>query len=485
MLRFPRPSAKPRPGTEENLDRTQIPGPDTPLGARIGRIVALGAPLLAGNMSQYLMRIIDLAMLGRLGTVTLAAASIGTMTTGVLFTLAWPNLLGAQAVTSRRFGRARSRGESTDHAGSVLGEAAVVALGTAGLALLLSTLVPGILRLLISDTAVRGQATEYVLTVRWGVLLMAVAAAHRGFLGAVHRTGVVMAATLVGNAANVFFNWLLIFGNLGFPALGIRGAALGTVAADGLAALILVSYARLAPALRDFALRTFALPRRTLVRTMIKVMAPPALQNSAALLIFLGFQSMVERISTEALAVTGLMFALFRINKTIVGGFANGAAILVGNALGAEAPESARKVVLAQQVLAAGIAVVVLAFIITAPGLVLALFGVEPGLRDLGYLGLRFFAPFFFVEVLGYSFEIVFTHNGWGRFVFASEASTNLLFILGLSALLIFGFNLGVIGAWTGFASYQLSHALILWAGFRSGRWLHVQLDGAAEEAHG
>ena len=473
------------PTTEETLDRTHIPGSDTPLATRVGRIVALGAPLLAGNMSQYLMRIIDLAMLGRLGTVTLAAASIGTMTTGVLFTLAWPNLLGAQAVTSRRFGRAASRGESAAHAGTVLGEASVVALGTAGIALVLSTLVPGILRLLISDLAVRGQAADYVMTVRWSVLLMAVAAAHRGFLGAVHRTGVVMAATVVGNAANVFFNWVLIFGNLGFPAMGIRGAALGTVAADALAAIILVSYARLAPALREFALRTLATPQRALVRTMIRVMAPPALQNSAALLVFLAFQSMVERISTEALAVTGLMFALFRINKTIVGGFANGAAILVGNALGADAPNAARKVVLAQQALAGGIAVLVLIFIVAAPGLVLALFGVEPGLHDLGYLGLRFFAPFFFVEVLGYSFEIVFTHNGWGRFVFASEATTNLLFILGLSALLVFGFGFGVLGAWTGFASYQLSHALVLWAGFRSGRWLDVQLDGAAEQAHG
>jgi Na+-driven multidrug efflux pump len=69
------------------------------------RILTLGAPLLAGNLATYLMKVVDLAMLGRLGTETLAAAGIATLTTGVLYTFVWPVSLGVQALGSRRYGR--------------------------------------------------------------------------------------------------------------------------------------------------------------------------------------------------------------------------------------------------------------------------------------------------------------------------------------------------------------------------------------------
>ena len=95
-------------------------------------------------------------------------------------------------------------------------------------------------------------------------------------------------------------------------------------------------------------------------------------------------------------------------------------------------------------------------------------------------VGLRFFAPFFLVEVLAYSLEIVFTHNGWGRYVLMSEAVTNLGGIVAITALAVFVFSWGHWGAWAGFATYQVGHAVILGYGLRSGRWLHA----AVEESH-
>jgi Na+-driven multidrug efflux pump len=186
---------------------------------------------------------------------------------------------------------------------------------------------------------------------------------------------------------------------------------------------------------------------------------------------------MVGTLSAVHLAVIHLVFSLFRINKTIVGGFARAAAILVGNALGRDDLEGAEGYMRAAVGLGVVVGTVIMTTILLFPEATAALFTNDADTIALGAQALRFFAVFFFVEVTAYSFEIVFTGNGWGRFVLASEFSTNIVFILGLSALLLFVLELGTYAVWSGFAVYQIAHAAILTGGYLSGRWKHVQLE--------
>jgi MATE family multidrug resistance protein len=123
------------------------------------------------------------------------------------------------------------------------------------------------------------------------------------------------------------------------------------------------------------------------------------------------------------------------------------------------------------------IAGTILLSVLLVPGLLVRIFSGEPEVLAVGIPALRFFAVFFFIEVLGYSFEIVFTGNGWGSYVLVSEFLTNVLFILGLTFLLTRVYGLGIYAAWLSFALYQVFHALILLRGYLSGRWLEVRLD--------
>jgi MATE family multidrug resistance protein len=189
------------------------------------------------------------------------------------------------------------------------------------------------------------------------------------------------------------------------------------------------------------------------------------------------FEAMVSRIGTVYLAVTHIVLSFFRINKTIVGGFAQGTAILVGNALGAERHRDAVRVMKACELLGALIGGILLLAALLVPGLLVRIFSGEPEVIAAGIPALRFFAIFFFIEVLGYSFEIVFTENGWGAYVLFSEFLTNVLFILGLTFLLTRVFAFGIYAAWLSFAIYQVMHALILFMGYLNGKWLKVRLD--------
>lgn len=81
------------------------------------------------------------------------------------------------------------------------------------------------------------------------------------------------------------------------------------------------------------------------------------------------------------------------------------------------------------------------------------------------------------VEALGYSFEMVFISNGYGRYVLASEFSTNVVFILGatIAARLLFP---GVIRyAWLAFGLYQVAHATIMVLGFARRTWVDAEVE--------
>jgi putative MATE family efflux protein len=435
--------------------------------------VVLGVPLLGGQLSHYLKEVADAAMVGRLGPVELGAIGIAIMFTGVMFVLVWPVSIGAQALTSRRFG---ARGEA-QHTGAGVDNALVVGAAAGVLSLAVSFLAAPLFGLILENEEVARIATVYIEVMRWGIPFLAVEMAFMGFLAGINRTGHIMVSNVASNVVNIVVSYVLIFGKLGFPALGVRGAAIGTVIAQALAAGYLLTVC-LGPGLRSrYGYLTFSTIRKDTMAAIAKAALPVAVQNGIALTVFLAYEAMVGTLSAVHLAVIHLVFSLFRINKTIVGGFARAAAILVGNALGRDDLEGAEGYMRAAVGLGVVVGTVIMTTILLFPEATAALFTNDADTIALGAQALRFFAVFFFVEVTAYSFEIVFTGNGWGRFVLASEFSTNIVFILGLSALLLFVLELGTYAVWSGFAVYQIAHAAILTGGYLSGRWKHVQLE--------
>ncbi|MEX2442887.1 MAG: MATE family efflux transporter [Alkalispirochaeta sp.] len=442
---------------------------DTPVTI-LRRILRIGAPLLAGNLSMYLYRLADSVMIGRLGVDALAGIAVATVYTAVHEMFIWPTALGTQAIASRRFGR-ENHDRRAPAVREVLPQAAyaglVAGIFAAGLSLFAGMLVP------LFAAAATEDAVGYVRISRLAFPAMGIAAGLRGYLAAVHRTRIIMIGIVFSNIANVALNAVFIFGLGPAPALGVRGAAIGTVAAHGLNALILTGAVLTTRIDREISLR----PSRAMVRRILEIGLPVAIQNAIAMAMILTYQWILGTIGAVFQAVTHVLFSTFRINKTLVGGFANGASILVGNALGRDEQDHARSVVRAQQMVAGTIGTIVFLFVSFFPQVVADLFSLTGSSRFVLAEGLRFFAPFFLIEVLAYSLEIIFTHNGWGRFVLVSEVSTNVLGILVVSSLAVFVFGWGYRGAWMGFAAYQLAHALILYGGLRSGRWVGVSVE--------
>jgi len=452
--------------------------------SHIRNIAGLGIPLLAGNFSHYLLQIADTAMVGRLGTAELASIALAGLFTGVLYCLVWPVSLGCQAIAARRFGRMEMETDVSDSSqqppGDVMDNAVFLGVGMGFGAVLLSFTARPLLRLLVKDDSLVAGALSYIRTIRWQLPFMGLVSAFTGFLAAVKRTKPVMIGTLAGNILNIGFNYVFIYGAFGLPSMGIRGAALGTVLAEGLSAVFFLAVTGRRETRTIYSCLRFKALGLPLMRDIIKVATPPMIQNSIAIGIFLAYESIVGRLGTAYLAVTHIVFSMFRINKTIVGGFARGSAILVGNLLGKRDREQAVCCAISCEILAAIIGFIIFAAALLFPRSITGIFTADPETVDLGVKAMRFFAPFFLVEILGYSFEIIFTSNGFGKLVLASEFSTNVLFILALSWLLTSLFHFGIYGAWLGFGLYQIVHAFILFAGFLSKRWLKTDVESGA-----
>jgi MATE family multidrug resistance protein len=243
--------------------------------------------------------------------------------------------------------------------------------------------------------------------------------------------------------------------------------------------LLAVAYRR--GYVKQYRLFTFRHLRGRLQRDIVNVAVNPAIQNIVALAIFMVYQTIIEDYSPVYLAATHTVFSYFRLNKTVIGGFARSAGILAGNALGRGDRDEAKRVMSSSGIIAAAVAVSVAVLTFFLRRTIGGFFSSDPATIGAIARGLTFFIPFFFIEALGYAFEMVFVSNGYGRWVLFSEFTNNVLFILLATLLVRYLFPDAITYAWFTFGTYQVGHAAMMIIAYLRGRWLDVEVDSEAE----
>lgn len=186
----------------------------------------LALPLIAGQLGQMLMGVVDTVMIGHVGVVPLAASTFANTLVMV------PLLFGIGLLTSISIRVSQGRGgKRYDEVKSAVRHGTWLA-GLLGLCSLL------ILACLIPALGWFGQPEEVVEAVPMYLLLVAcslvpgfITMAWKNFADALNRPWVPFWIMLAGVGLNVFLNWLFIFGNWGIPAYGLVGAGWATLAA--------------------------------------------------------------------------------------------------------------------------------------------------------------------------------------------------------------------------------------------------------------
>ena len=204
--------------------------------------LALALPIVVGQVSQMLIGLTDNFFIGRVGRAPLAAAAFTHGVFGIFYIVGIGLLLGAGVYAARDHG-------AGDEIGCAAwlrhGRALALAVGLSAFALLavLSTQLPRV-----------GQPPEVIAIVRPFFFLIAasfvpalVFQVQRQFAESLGRPWVPMLIILADVALNAVLNWILVFGHLGFPALGLIGSGWATLVARTAAVVALAAWLRLAP----------------------------------------------------------------------------------------------------------------------------------------------------------------------------------------------------------------------------------------------
>lgn len=299
--------------------------PDLPTSRKVW---ALAWPVVLTNLLQSLALTVDLIFVGALGPVALAATGVATQVFFVGMIVAAGLAAGATALVARAIG-------AGDKEGADRGTAAAIVLALAlSLPLIFVTyfLDAPLLRLLGADQTIVEQGGLVLRLLAFGIPgNMLVLAATGALTGAGDtRPGLVVGIGV--NVVNLVLDWLLIFGNLGFPELGLAGAGAATsiaYGAGGLAFLLLLWRGK-----RPVALGRGDLRIRDTMRRLLRVGTPAGVEALVLSLGFTAYLVLILRFGADALAAhqIGLRVQSFAFMPGF--GFSAAAGALVGQGLG-------------------------------------------------------------------------------------------------------------------------------------------------------
>lgn len=434
------------------------------------RVLRLAYPIVLGMTSFTLLSVVDTAMLGRLGAAPLAASGIASVLFfAVAFSIAGIGV-GVQTLTARRFGE---RNDSECGAVVDAGLALACLLGiplTAAAPWLARLLAP----ILSPDADVATLGDVYLHYRFYGALPMLANWVLRGFFAGIGETRHQMVASIVTTVANIVLDYVLIFGHVGFPAMGIAGAAIASSLASG-AGTVYLAWTALSPAHRrrfEVLKRPLTIRRWTcpIVRLSLPVAAQRALSNGSWLVFF----TVVSRIGTVELAATNVIRSVYNLTIMLGVGLGTASGALVGQQLGAGSPESAERLGWEATKLAALSMGTVGILFLACPSAILGVYTTDPAVIAAGRSPL--FLLGFIQAFAGISLVLAQSLQGAGNTRFVMLVELLVCGTLYLPVVYVLGLRtrLGLIGAWTGEFLYWTTMAVVMVRKFAHGGWKRI-----------
>ena len=423
-------------------------------------------PILISLVMEQMIGLTDTAFLGRVGEVELGASAIAIVYYMVLFMIGFGFSIGAQIIIGRRNGEGRFK-----DTGKVFWNGLYFVLGLSGIIILLSELfTPWMMKFMVSSPAIYAAALSYV---RWrlpGMVFAFCTAMFRAFYVGTTQTKTLTLNSIVMVLSNVVFNYILIFGKFGIPALGITGAAIGSSLAELVSLIFFIIYTRVGCDRRKYGLDKAARFEKDELKSMMPVCTWTMIQHTISISTWLIFFLYIEHLGERALAISNITRSVSGLIWVVLQAFSSTCSTLVSNIIGEGHQDKVPSLIKRILKLSYGIVSVMIILFCLFPEAIARIYTDIPDLITASVPAMVVMCSSYFLAVGGQVFFLAVSGTGSTKTAFRLELIALAIYMI-YCTVIIGIIKLDVAICWT--AEHVYSGALLIcsWWYIRSGRW--------------
>ncbi len=436
--------------------------------------VRVAWPAVLESFFVAIAGLIDTMMVATLGSYAVAAVGLTQQPKFVGLAVFFAINVAVSALVARRKGEQRQ-----DHANTILLTALLLTLILCTIVTVASLLLADpLMKLAGSNSDTHESAVTYFQIIMGGtffnVISLVINAAQRGS----GNTRIAMTTNVTSSIVNVLFNYLLIGGNLGFPKLGVAGAAiatvLGTVVACGMSVLSLfhknsyLSYAWMS--------KMHFRPRMESCKKIMKLGSNMFVENIAMRVGFLATALLAARLGTDAFAAHNVGMNVLGLGFSFADGMQVAAVALTGQSLGAGKKEQARKYGSICQHIGFGISVALSVILLAGGRWFYSLYFREEHIISMGLLICRFITVIVILQISQIIYGGCLRAGGDVRYTLVASLVSVTLIRTIVTLVFTLVVPLGLTGIWLGIFSDQMTRFLFMFFRFRQGKWVDIAM---------
>ena len=301
-----------------------------PLSYSYKDILKIALPLMVSNFFYTLIAITDIGFMKEIGVTEQAAIGYIALIYLVFFMIGFSYTKGTQILIAQKDGSRNFKA-----VGIILDNTIVELISTAlFLFLILTFFSYEILDFAIQDNDVLQASNEYLIIRKWGFFFSFIGSAMIAYYSGIGKTGVLATAIITMSITNIALNYILIFGKLGFPALGIKGAAYASNIAEFISMVILLSGIFMANRKATHRLFYFNIIKWRVIGRITKLSSPLVVQTVIGLGAWIVFFTLIEKMGSNELAASNIVKQLYTILGIPTFALASTTNTVIGNVVG-------------------------------------------------------------------------------------------------------------------------------------------------------
>lgn len=437
---------------------------------RSKKIFDLSYPIILGMLSQNLLNLVDIAMVGRLGSESIAATGISGM---ICFLIQAPILgvsSGVQAISARKKGEGK-----INETGHPLNTALIFSIVFGIVLTVLSlTIAPFIFSIVVDDIEVRKIGLKFFDARIISTIFVVMNYAFRGFFSAVDLPKVYMKTLVIMHGTNIILNYLLIYGKFGFPRLEAFGSGVATSISITIGTIIYFLYAKETSAKSGFLKK---LPSLNDFSNLCRISFPSGAELFVTMASVVAEYWLIGKIGTDELAGINILMNLLLVILLPAVGLGFTLATLSGQALGREDLKDSKA--WGFDILKAGLAgFLILAIpLLLFPDKILGLFTNDKDVIKTAESSVRLMGITLPFEMLGFIFMDGIKGIGDTKTVFIASFIFQWVFFFPVACILVFIFHLGLFQVWILQTIYHLTQSIYFIKVWNDGKWQKIKVS--------